>query len=387
MTSRTNTELATQCTICTAGHYSATSSAAKCSPCEAGTFAAHGGMSACASCPSGSYGESSASTACTLCEAGTSGHGAPAMSSHIHRLACTTCESGKYSASTGATMCSDCERGKYSGGDGMSTCMNCSPGTFAAGQGASSCVKCKSGTFAASIKLASGHRSACANTCLVNCTVVLPASESERVMNSYCFDVDMCIMMCDAQYPPVISTTGGAFACMACPAGSYAPEDGAHACLSCTHDSYQASAGQAECTAKCPAGSAPGLTRTSCTICKEGTYSPAGASCLACAESSTMMYDSMSLLRPRDWSFANAVSNAECTCAPGYEASTQSLCTQCPAGKARPKSHIARGDESCDLCSYGHFPSELGAQCSSCTSIANNEVGDSHHQLCIRTLR
>jgi len=87
-----------------------------CQLCAAGKYANN---SRCFPCPAGSSTSSQGSLNCSLCSAGSY-----SASGELH---CTLCDEGKYASERGQSSCRECSGETYASGMGETTCHSCGP--------------------------------------------------------------------------------------------------------------------------------------------------------------------------------------------------------------------------------------------------------------------
>jgi len=155
--------------------------------------------------------------------------------------------------------------------------------------------------------------------------------------------------------------------CVACPAGSVAPNSGAFECTPCPLGTYAASEGSTECS-PCDAGSySAQLGATECAGCPQGTFAsdPGSSFCFACPAGMVAATAGSTSCAPCDAGTFTVDGKVCDGCPPGRFSSFpgSASCFTCPPGTFAD----AAGSTSCQPCDAGSYQSNSGqAVCQSC---------------------
>ena len=278
--------LATGCTQCTAGTYSAslrgcaacsagiacagTGNAVNTVPCAPG-FYCPGGVAPIA-CTSGIYCNGGAKNNTVVCPPGmfcVSGQApaacpagtASALTSQTSAAACSNCTAG-YGSAAGSAACSVCAAGSYSAAPGGTPCAFCSPGIWCPQGSTSNSQVCPAGWYCTG-----GNRGVTAQ-----CNAGTYSAATGASSNATCTN-------CGAGFWCPVGSTNTS---VPCPAGWACPGGGAPNVI-CGPGYFSANTGSTSCTL-CQAGSLSSVYgATSCQICPAGQYIEAGAANLVCS--------------------------------------------------------------------------------------------------------
>eukprot|EP01122_Echinamoeba_exundans_P014218 TRINITY_DN638_c0_g3_i1.p1 TRINITY_DN638_c0_g3~~TRINITY_DN638_c0_g3_i1.p1 ORF type:complete len:3128 (-),score=621.80 TRINITY_DN638_c0_g3_i1:85-9090(-) len=395
----TSTAGSTSCTQCAYNQYSNSSTSGICTTCPTG-FITNAAQSGCIQCAAGYY---PFNNTCVLCPDGSSSTaGATSISSCVSCNAsqvsssatgglCTNCPSGSV-PNAGRTACVTCVAGTYSNG---TACVTCASGTTTTASGATSCTACTTGTYSNS------STSGICQTC--------PAGQIPNAQQSGCVSCpagyyqsgSVCLICPDGSTSTISSTsctacpaeqysnTTTAGICTYCPAGQIV-NTGRSGCTACAAGTYQTS--NTTCTA-CPNGSSSSAGATSCTACTTGFFSSSstGNLCADCPPGTVTNADKSACLQCAAGTYDNGANvcvvctagttsiagSTSCSACPAglySNATTNGICTACPAGQITPT------QTGCQACSAGYYQS--GNLCLMCAAGTTSTAGSTSCTAC-----
>ena len=345
---------------CDAGHASAHPgvlvSAPVCAPCVADTYKEGLGPDACDAC--GLYMRSpvaavlqaqclcdegyfftGAYDTCVACAAGTF---KATVSNGAPETDCVACPEASFSrnASTNVSDCS-CNAG-FTPGIYQEGCNYCDPGYFKEAPGPELCESCAAGTFNS-------------QTNATRCQDCYAGADSPASSIA----LEACL--CAAGYELNVS----AFACQACPAGSFGAEVGAQ-CAACANGTFTELEARTTCSV-CEARSASYATPRVVCECDAGYHGyeagqgwmvcPTNSSCLRCRACPANYYKELHgdegcvACQDNSESEPGSVPQSACQCSVGFQQLGEAECAACAPGLFSDTLDA----EVCDACAEGRF--------------------------------
>lgn len=321
------------CDICPQGTFKNTTGNGTCTVCALGTqFTAN--RTSCNTCLSGTYRPNSNILTCTPCPSGSSCSGSsfsclPGFELGVGANTCQMCADGNVKASSGNTVCNICAEG-FQPNTNRTQCLGCLPG-YQFNSLSNTCNLCDSGSFKTSFGMGScsicpiGFQSSTNRTQCVECSGNTYRSNTDM---RTCFDCPLNANCSSIAFTCLPGFTENGGKCETCPAGTVKTVYGNQQCVACG-SGFQPNADSSRCVS-CPQNQfKPTNDASLCTSC------PVGASC-----------NTTSFL-----------------CLPGFELSSQGICTFCQPGYFKASSG---NSDSCVRCSIGQESDSSRTICEDC---------------------